>query len=299
MEGEQFVHVYEEEFKEFYDNYFSKCKVDSEGYLSITDEIPVDYSAFIYWLYTTDNISGVVYSDSITRIKLHDNLISIVSKERLYRINVNFSNTYYLKEELGKIKMAFSASMQTTTPGYKFYPNYLLRCRETIKLTSNKIVEYTVDVMNKLFDLDVEPYSSYFEYKTYEGVVQSEIINTYISLLTLDDIKEINERIKNDSSYTFEQQKEFTFITKPLIATNVFQVMRERTALKFAAYVMPTGYYHKTIGYHLDILNGYCGHSKMMSGFHEWAKNVWEEENDNDEQLCQILRNKIISKYIY
>lgn len=58
-----FVSVYEDEFKDFYDQYFFDYKIDKDGYLSINVEeveLPISPTNFIYWLLTTDHINGVI-----------------------------------------------------------------------------------------------------------------------------------------------------------------------------------------------------------------------------------------------
>lgn len=244
-----FVSVYEEEFKSFYDRYFSQYKVNKQGLLVIktispmtksygirlinNDPLPLTASAFIYWVLTTDTINGLIDEEDRVFEVTDSNLIRCGNLRR----KLDIDDKYSLIEQVQKIDDVIN-TLKNVRFEFKIYGpsnNYILA----------KFIEYELIIKMP------EGYSGRLVYDVYKSLIQKK--KTYFSTKLSD--KEIGK----NKVYQVYQTSNFVVIVGS-IDYEYADEDEDKYNYVYNVVIYPVNYYyrHSSISQELDILNGYC-----------------------------------------
>lgn len=303
MDKQTFVHVLEDEFIDFYNKYFTKYTVDDDGIMTINNElIPISYDYFIYWLYTTDNITGVNIHikfgrKNVTRkIRINNNTLQIFADKLIPRLFIMLENVEYLKHQLLEIRHAFKQiNIKSEHGRLKYTANGLFNCIEKIDIDISDVISTYLVELPEIENIDVNP----VVYKTYGDLMQ--MTTTYCDIYhDVEDDHTFKNIIMKDNRYIVSEGVNFALILTGRYYEKFCWDEPGCTSVNFIIYMLPITYYYKTIGYHLNILEGYYGNARNMQGFTEWLqKEGWDQPADDDEELYMKVRKKIIEKYIF
>lgn len=279
----EFVSVYEPEFKEFYDNYFSTFNINDEGLIVINQRIPLYYSTLIYWILTTSHVNGFILDNISCEIKDTTIILTLDTKETIKELDIN--NNYTIKEQIEKI-----GTFSSTNP-------YILSIYRIIDIEiMNKVKKCIGEFYPNKKDVDlgygyryekigeiIQKSEMRIKNLICKGPTYDEFINKYRSLME----QELHKVLINHNFVTIitlVKNGEYNIDELSVIVDTEFEVI-----------IYPINHWYNIIGQQWDILQSYYfGTGKYMQGFNEWAWNNFKIKSDTNEELYNKIKKYLI-----
>lgn len=303
-----FVSVYEDEFKAFYDKYFSRYTQNDEGLLIIklsgedNELLQMHSTVFIYWLLTTDNTNGIwisiQYSAETYVLKLIIQGHKVVIEYNLFRESssttheqgyINLKSINMTTSDI-IINSAFTISEQIIEINRVITSNFL----EILNHFFSSSIVIDISELNDLItdngDVKISLRPDTFKYFTGGDLIDGSTIHQHIYSSELVNIK--------PNQYYILKDPNFAIIVNYLdqCVERTFTDMSYDIQIKWHITVVPLNYYYHTLGYDLDILHGYCTIATEMIGLAKWAQDKFQYASD--QFSCEELKNVIISEFL-
>lgn len=302
-----FVSVYEDNFKSFYDQYFSQYETDTNNTLIITDPLPIYLDSFIYWMLTTDDIRNakigeqhpIIISIDFTTLDIQLYFRGDV-KYHYMTAELDISSEYTISQQIDKIR-----SLKLIEPNTNIQW-FLLNFQRILKYEDYVTIQYEIDIYD-IFNEDIEIIDNYLLheyrlftptiiYKTEDKLLQRRDGHIYLKYNEdNDDFKEIYLSLFRKYKYRLSVRKYFVVILSNF--EPIMSRLKNYIDINCSIIIFPISYYYETIGKDIDIMLAFCGASKTLKGFIEWAKDKWNITASNNEDLCKKITDKIIDSY--
>ena len=282
MSKQSIVSIFEHEFTDFYDYHFGKFEIDN-NYLIINTRLMIPLTWFLYWLTTTTtNIIGLKTIDNAHKIMIDSDKKQILIDQKVIdtkllddEFQCNDMSHWFTDEYIFDPQSFKDVShiiernnMRCVSQCYKL--SYKYSCKEIVQTTKLNI-KITQQITN---------YKYYGEYIIY--------------------LKNAFRRIKRLIDYDIN----FIIIlnNNPTLEIKVGEEGYHDLNIVFSVSILPRYYFAHTIGYDIDILNGFYKNFHNKEYFSKWAKMRWDVAyNDNIyNNIYNLILKSINNKtYIY
>lgn len=293
------ISVFEEEFIDECDSYFADYEINKNDLLMVNDNLPISLSAFIYWILTKDNIYGLSYDNKYYAFELFLSNDTVIYKSD----NHEQQDSIIISEEL-TIQQQFDEIKNTMS---KFNPDL-----NSVFIQEFDVIFDVSDIYNIIDEqISASVTTNKVKYNMNGSLVQKSILKVFVDIPKYEynfDIENLyanlyDKALKN--VYQIINNGDIILILGKIIVKQESFGYREpgETVYEKAYYVFmyemlmyPINFYNTTsVGQEIDILNGYCGSWRNIVDIRDWALKNYDITNDDIDELCNDLRQKIVS----